>query len=219
MSQPPRKKRERPPGWDEWAAQYRAFKATPEGREANRQLTRFLESLGRGQWGFVLYHTVFTAESDKEVPLAIEKLEAFVKKEVELDLKGTQLDPRTNERVCEKWQVEVVEARGRGLEGVRELFLERLREGKRARPVCILLDEKGVRALMDTDVDGDEDLFLTLVDGGWVPRTGDPNYPGWMKVSARILMRLYNVLGTNSLWQNWCVLREIDKDGAYVYLG
>lgn len=163
--------------------------------------------------------------------MAIEKLNAFVRKEVEKDLVVTDWDKSVNKRVWEKWRGEVVEERGNGLEGagvegVRGVFLNRMREeGMGGRGVCILLDEKGVRCLINGDVDGDffpvseGGVYVTVVDGQWVARTGDPEYPGWMEVNARQLMRLYSVLGTISLYQNWCILRERDQDGIFIYDG
>lgn len=227
MSQPPPppRRRVKPPGFDAFALKYRAYKASPAGQEANRPVTKFLDSLGSSAWGYVIYRTVFTSESDKEVPLAIEKLNAFVKQEVEKDLVGTNWDKSVNERVWEKWRGQVVEEKGKGLEGadvegVRGMFLQRVREeGIGGRGVCVLLDEKGVRSLINGELDGEGDVYVTVVDGQWVAGTGDPEYPGWMKVNVRQLMRLYSVLGTTTLYQNWCILGERDQDGAFIYGG
>src|ERR1700710_2945427 len=105
----PPKKRVKPPGFEAAAAKYRAFKATPEGQEANRNTRRFLDSLGPNTWGYIIYRTVFTPDSNICFPLAIEKLNAYVKAEVDRDLVGTQLDAGVNHAVWNKWRGIVVD--------------------------------------------------------------------------------------------------------------
>lgn len=121
----PPKKRIKPPGFEAAAAQYRAFKATPEGQEANRNTRRFLDSLGLNTWGYVIYRTVFTLNSDICFPLAIETLNAYVKVEVDRDLVGTQLDASVNQAVWDKWRGIVVDEKeneGKGVDHIRAAF-------------------------------------------------------------------------------------------------
>lgn len=98
-------------------------------------------------------------------------------------------------------------------------------DGQTRRDICILIDEKVLEILIEAEVDGglgsisDGEAHVTVVDGKWMPGSGDTEYQGWMKVYIRQPMRLYDVLGSSSLNQNWCILKPKDNDGAFVYDG
>ena len=210
-------------------AQLRAFAASPEGKEANRSTRQFLNSLGPTTWGYVIYRTVFTPDSDVSFPLAIEKLNAYVKAEVDRDLVGTQFDAGVNQAVWDKWRGIVVddkENEGKGVDDIRAAFIARGgRRGVVEEGCCIMLDERGLQSLIDEDESGsseptlNKDGYVTMVDGRWVAGEGDSEYQGWMKVNVGQLMRLFDVLGISSLYQSWCSLQERDQDGAFIYDG
>ncbi|KAG4437951.1 hypothetical protein IFR05_006575 [Cadophora sp. M221] len=232
---PPRKKRVKPANYDIFAAaEYKIFRETAAGKEHNQPVRQFLDSLRGRRWGFVTYRTVPGPDAEAQVQAAIAKLNAVVKKEVEGNLSDAELDRSVNEKVWARWRGAMVEVMGNeeepvGIDEVRAVFLEMTRGGdvggRGMRDVCILLDKEGAKRLIDADVNGEERLvsnggtYVAVVDGSWVSGEGDPEYPGWMKVNVRSLMRLFDVLGTMSLNDNWSILSERDKDGVFIYEG
>ncbi|KAB8278171.1 hypothetical protein BDV30DRAFT_156276 [Aspergillus minisclerotigenes] len=162
-------------------------------------------------WGYVIYRTVYTAESDKLWPLAMAKLTRFLNYEIEQDLRGRSecrgTDPRPEQLVQESHRDVVISDKqcwdGAGIEQVRQHFADYRRKtkigvygGSGRFEACIMIDERSLRSIIAApDI---EDRFrgahacVGMVDGTYDPeRKDNQEYSGFMRVKIRVLWWLY----------------------------
>lgn len=103
-------------------------------REWQRQVCRNLRSLQQPTWGFTIFRTVYTPESDTQFPLLLAKLDAYVKDSVDAELRPNPFmapstepafDSGPNEEMKRRYVNVVVEDReldGASIDEVRDAF-------------------------------------------------------------------------------------------------
>jgi hypothetical protein len=128
------------------------------------------------QWGYVIYRTVYTAESDSVWDSVIAKLDAYVHKEIESDIwehanripnpvldnpdeELVPFDPQPNQEVIAKYNNIIISNRenfdGTSIDDVANHFMDwvddpnNLDRFRVQRQICLLIDEEVLWWLMD----------------------------------------------------------------------
>ncbi|KFX99345.1 hypothetical protein O988_03907 [Pseudogymnoascus sp. VKM F-3808] len=209
--------------------------AQPNSREHNRETTRFLRDLRTPKWGYAIYRTVYTAESDTLFPLALAKLDGYVHCEIDWDLyDDPTYDPAPNRDIRERYENVILEDRerydGASMNSIREYFKQWVEEqgkdvGDSPRfQICLVFDEVAVRALSDApdplpSSDAPPSVLIRVVDGKFVAtHCEDPSYAGWIKVSPNALMGLYGRVDQSELLLTVYVLMERDSE-SFLFTG
>jgi len=131
---------------------------TQEYRESKRTPNRFLKNLGNRNWGYVIYRTVYKAESDTLFPKALAKLDTYVRAEIQSDLaKEPIFDHEPNRQIALRYQNTILEDKekynGATLDQIRGYFLEWIeQQGKELRhsaefQVYLVVDEEVMNEL------------------------------------------------------------------------
>jgi hypothetical protein len=162
-------------------------------------------------WGYVIYRTTYTAESNTTFPHAIRYIEACLKDE--LFYPGPQkaqpgYDNNSLRQVWSKYQSTIIEDPtqfdGVSLETVRAHFEAWVdSQGKRDRfnkyRVCLIVDEESLQTLKNAPVEnvGDDDEELRIVIALEAFRIMDSldTFPGWMKCWTHTLWFLWENMG------------------------
>lgn len=218
--------------------------AEPGRREHDRQTTRFLRDLNTPKWGYAIYRTVYTSESDVLFPLALAKLDAYVHHEIDWDLYDDSLvahtpekppyDPAPNREIRDRYESVVLEDMerydGASMDSIREYFRQWVEgQGKWVGDdprfqVCLVFDDAAVRALSDAPDALPSNctppgVFIRVVDGKFVARQcEDPSYAGWIKVSPNALMGLYGYVDQSELLLTVYILKERDNE-SFLFTG
>jgi hypothetical protein len=226
-------------------AEMRAHLAAQPGyRERRRLTTRFLRDLNTPKWGYAIYRTVYTPESDALFPLALAKLDAYVYREIGWDLyddsraahtpEKPPYDPAPNQEIRERYENVVLEDRERydsaSMDSIREYFRQWVEgQGKWVGDdprfqICLVFDDAAVRALSDAPDPlpsnrSPPGVLIRVVDGKFVAeQCEDPSYAGWIKVSPNALMRLYEYVDRSELLLTVYILMERDSE-SYLFTG
>ncbi|KAH8807239.1 hypothetical protein F5884DRAFT_788812 [Xylogone sp. PMI_703] len=179
-------------------------------REWQRSVCRNLRTLQQPTWGFTIFRTVYTPESNTQFPLFLEKLDAYVKYSIDEDLRPAPFmapsgeppfDPRPNEEMKRRYTNDVVEDRtldGADTDKVRDAFTKWLESNRvdlemhqlyARHRVCIMVDE----AVLNSVAAGPEDPGQDFELGGvWVKvveylAPGEAEWQGWLKVGLNAL--------------------------------
>ncbi|KAJ5928254.1 hypothetical protein N7466_007210 [Penicillium verhagenii] len=171
-------------------------------------------------WGFIIYRTVYTTESERLWPLAMEKL-AYALKVGNQDRQGR---PEQLIQASHKDAILSDMARwdGASIEHVRNHFAEYLRKtDQMAYPrdqryaLCLVIDEKALKSIT---APGDEVGWVGAVDARFDPaiKYDWPGYCGFMRVKVRSLWDIYLNLHFDQMW-NLCP--EVPEGWIPVYDG
>ncbi|KAL3421766.1 hypothetical protein PVAG01_05922 [Phlyctema vagabunda] len=209
-------------------------------REWTRPITKNLRSLNQATWGFVIFRTVYTPESDTRFPVFLERLGAYVKESIDAELRPTPymapstqpaLDSAPNEEMKRRFVNEVVQDRaldGAGTDEVRAAFTRWL-EGRGVHVavdqlyaqhrVCIMVDDEVLTSVAAAPEDPSQDYDLEAV---WVKvveylAPEESEWPGWLKVALSAL---------NYFWFNIFAGEEVEdmyeaavEEGSDVFSG
>ncbi|KAH8815523.1 hypothetical protein F5884DRAFT_747062 [Xylogone sp. PMI_703] len=185
-------------------------------REYQRSVRRNLRNLFEPTWGFTIFRTTYTPESDTQFPLFLAKLDLYVKYSIDTDLNpdfpgsDPSFDTAPNEEMMRPFKNDVVEDNtlsGASVDEVRDAFAKWL-EGKGVDleithiyapyRVCIMADE----AVLNSVMAGPDDPSLNSeLDTVWVKMVeysapGEEKWQGWLKVGLNALYYFWsNVSG------------------------
>ncbi|KFZ19757.1 hypothetical protein V501_00527 [Pseudogymnoascus sp. VKM F-4519 (FW-2642)] len=144
-------------------------------REWQRPICRNLRSLHQPTWGFTIFHTVYTPQSDVQFPLFLAKVDAYVESSIDYELSPRNFgvpspeppfDSGPNEEMKRRYANDVIEnpgLDGASIDDVRAAFTKWLKDNRvdlelhqlyARHRVCIMVDE----AVLDSIEAGLEDL-------------------------------------------------------------
>lgn len=161
-------------------------------------------------WGYVIYRTTYTAESDTAFPQAIRYIEACLKNEF---FKEVTQQPRYRNNdipadVWSKYKSTIIEDPAQfdraSLETVRAQFEvwvdgQGMRDRFNKYRVCLIIDDESLQTLKDTPVenaekDTDELRFVKALEAFPIMDSLD-TFPGWMKCWTQTLWFLWQNMG------------------------
>ncbi|KAJ5127412.1 hypothetical protein N7448_008191 [Penicillium atrosanguineum] len=164
---------------------------------------------GLPDWGYVIYRTTYTTESDTAFPHAIRYIEACLKGEFFTEV-TQQPRYRNNDvpaYVWSKYQSTIIEDPtqfdGASLEMVRAHFEAWVNgQGKRDNfnkyRVCLIIDEESLQTLKDAPVENaendDELRFVKALEAFPIVDSLD-TFPGWMKCWTQTMWFLWENMG------------------------
>lgn len=216
------------------------------GREVERASRRFLRHIGGRNWGFAIYRTVYTPESNALWPLVLAKLEAYIHTSIWADVDSDKpdaqagenpLDPEPNRQVSLRLKCVMIsdpnKFDGASISDIGQHFVNTFRNTNSAetpsvsRSVCLVIDRDVFCWLRDAPIPqsqtDDPDLWIKVVDGDYdLNRLDayDPRYQGWALTNARLLWSLYSSLDSNSSPLGSLVNRSGSFDGqCFRWLG
>ncbi|KAB8222313.1 hypothetical protein BDV33DRAFT_168892 [Aspergillus novoparasiticus] len=201
----------------------RAWRKEPWYGDHQRLSSDFLYSKGihNFPWGYIIYRTVYTAESDKLWPLAMAKLHRFIKHSIMQDY-SLQVDrygdnSRPEQLVQESHKDVIISDKqrwdGAGIEQIRQHFKSYLGKTKlgmdrgRGRfEACMVIDERSLKSIIASPEPGSKSrfrqpyAFVGMADG-WhdLEQKGNPGYSGFMRVEIDYLWELYVYFGIWSM--------------------
>lgn len=194
------------------------------GRENDRPSRKFLRQFGGRNWGFAIYRTVYTPESDALWPLVLAKLEAYIHTSIWADVDGERpdipsgekrLDSEPNRQVSVRLKCVIIsdpqKFDGAAVSDIGRHFVNVFRNANPAespgvsRNACLVIDRDVFCWLRDAPIPvshvNDPDLWIKVVDGDFdLNRIDayDPRYQGWALSNARLLWSLYSSLDHQS---------------------
>ncbi|KFY59938.1 hypothetical protein V496_05479 [Pseudogymnoascus sp. VKM F-4515 (FW-2607)] len=179
-------------------------------REWTRSTCRNLRSLHQPTWGFTIFRTVYTPQSDAQFSLFLAKLDSYVKSSIDYELRPSPFiapsteapfDSSPNEEMKRRHANDVIEdlnLDGASIDEVRSAFTKWLKDSgvdlelpdpyTRHR-VCIMVDE----AVLNSVVAGPEDPNQSHeLESVWVRvvayfSPGQQEWQGWLKVGLNAL--------------------------------
>ncbi|CEO59510.1 hypothetical protein PMG11_04184 [Penicillium brasilianum] len=171
-------------------------------------------------WGYIIYRTVYTAESDELWPIAMNKLARVMNNSIDSDLHAELRykepeDPEPDadaERLVKEAHKNVVFSdkqfwNGASIEQVRRHFSEYLHasKGRGAGRFegCLFIDEQSLKSIINSPEPqpwfGEREPkqrsqpwgFVGMVDGRYPENRYEPHYTGYMRVEILSLWSLY----------------------------
>ncbi|KAJ5396796.1 hypothetical protein N7509_004909 [Penicillium cosmopolitanum] len=171
------------------------------------ELQNRLETIS--DWGYVIYRTTYTVESDTAFPRAIRYIEACLKSEF-FDEVTPNLRPRDDDpvQIWSRYKSTIIEDRaqfaGASIKTVRNHFetwvdAQEARDSFNKFRMCIIIDEESLQTLKDgsvEDVENDDDELRMVKVLEAFPIVNSPDrFPGWMKCWAHALWFLWSNMG------------------------
>ena len=173
-------------------------------------------------WGFIIYRTVYTPESEELWPIVMERMAHQLHRGIEceldhpMELHGDESRP---EQLIEESHKDVIISDpsrwdGASIEQVRGHFAVYLRKIKQEDyseesrfASCLVVDERSLKSIAKEDRNG----FVGVVDGRYNPeeRYDNPSYRGFMRVQIKALWDLY----VNYDWEPMSTLCPKHPDG------
>ncbi|KAH1297266.1 hypothetical protein KXW98_004399 [Aspergillus fumigatus] len=211
----------------------RTWVHAPWFQNTKRRARRFLFPAlpSKFPWGYVIYRTVYTAESDELWPIAMDKLSQIIDYAIDCqvyaDIRDKEPeDPQpesTAERLVKESRRDVIFSDkfwdGAEREQVRQHFVEYLRASKGHHhgrfQGCLRNDEKLLKSIVDSHIPrpwlggrcpdmprGPPD-FVEMIDGRYPGNKNHPDwpYPGFMRVEIRCLWFLHQELSDQHMWE------------------
>jgi hypothetical protein len=201
------------------------WRKAPWFNQTKRSPTNFLYPSVRSKspWGYIIYRTVYTAESDELWPLAMDKLAKIMDDEIDSDLqaeirrKGPEDEEPDGdaERLVRETHKDVIFSDkqfwdGATIEQVRDHFAEYLRASKDRGTGrfegCLFIDERSLKSIVASPdpqpwLKGkmpEEPIkpwgFVGMIDGRYPGNRWKARYTGYMRVDILSLWHLYNEL-------------------------
>lgn len=190
------------------------WREEPWYKDIDHQSRRFLRSfLCNFPWGFIIYRTTYTPESEKQWPVAMEKLTRVMNQWIDGDFNNPD-DPNRNyprpEQLVKESHKDVIISDssrwdGASVEQVRSHYVEHLREMKQEgcgeQPrfvVCLMIDERSLNSIVARD---GHSGFVGVLDGWYHPekKYDWPSYRGYMRAEISALWPLYQNLDFNHM--------------------
>ncbi|OBT96666.1 hypothetical protein VE01_04211 [Pseudogymnoascus verrucosus] len=183
-------------------------------REWQRPICRYLRSLHQPTWGFTIFRTVYTPQSDAQFPLFLAKVDAYVESSIDYELSPRNFgvpspeppfDSGPNEEMKRRYANDVIESPGldgASIDDVRAAFTKWLKDNgvdlefhqlyARHR-VCIMVDEAVLNSVAAGPEDPNQSYGLESV---WVRvveylAPGEQEWQGWLKVGLDALYFLW----------------------------
>lgn len=206
----------------------------PWFKQTKRRTTRFLYPSvdSKFPWGYIVYRTVYTTESDELWPIAMDKLAKVMNHSIDSELhteirykESEDPEPDANaERLVKETHKDVIFSDkqfwdGASIEQVRQHFSEYLRasrgQGTGRFEGCLLIDERSLKSIVASPdpqpwLGGRRPRkpsqpwgFVGMIDGRYPENRYEPRYTGYMRVEILSLWSLYNAL-TSKYMQELC---------------
>jgi hypothetical protein len=179
-------------------------------------------------WGYFIYRTVYTAESDELWPFAMDKLAKNMDNQINSDLyadnrrkKPKDEEPDGDaERLVMETHKDVIFSDKQfwdraTIEQVRDHFVEYLRaskgEGTGRFEGCLLIDERSLKSIIASSdplpwLEGERPRlpvktrgFVGMIDGRYPDNRWKARYTGYMRVDIRSLWHLYRELSRRNM--------------------
>jgi hypothetical protein len=194
-------------------------------KQTKRTPTRFLYPSvpSKFPWGYIIYRTVYTAESDELWPLAMDKLAKIRDYSIDSDIHADirEKEPEDEEpdadaeRLVKETYKDVIFSDkqfwdGASIEQVRHHFAEYLRASKGRGTGrfegCLFIDEWSLKSIVATpdpqpwlggeipEWFGQPWGFVGMIDGRYPENRYEPGYTGYMRVDVFSLWELYDDL-------------------------
>ncbi|KAJ5333626.1 hypothetical protein MYU51_011499 [Penicillium brevicompactum] len=171
-------------------------------------------------WGFIIYRTVYTTESEELWPIALERIAQRLKRGISSQVRVNSNESYLKQLIEESHKDVIISDPNRwnnaSIQQVRSHFIEYLRKIKAEELVgqsrfasCLVIDEKSLKSII---ADGGEKYgFLGAIDPQYNPEEGYDyaSYRGYMRVQVKALGDLYMQLD----WNFMCVLCPDYPDG------
>jgi hypothetical protein len=209
-------------------------------REWQRPICVNLRSLHQRTWGFTIFRTVYTPQSDVQFPLFLAKLDVYVKNSIDDGIMPPlfsnlitepPFDSGPNEEMKRRYANDVIEdpiLDGASVDDVRDAFTKWLKDNgvdlemhhlyARHR-VCIMVDE----AVLDSVAAGPEDPNQSHeLEDVWVKvveylAPGEQEWQGWLKVGLNALNYFwFNVFGDEEVED---MFEAAKSEGVDVFTG
>jgi hypothetical protein len=194
-------------------------------KQTKRRTTRFLYPSvdSKFPWGYIIYRTVYTAESDELWPIAMDKLAKVMDYSIDSDFyaeirykEPEDPEPEADaERLVKETHKDVIFSDKRfwdkaSIEQVRHHFSEYLRASKGRGTGrfegCLLIDERSLKSIVASP-DPQSWLeekrpkkpsqtwgFVGMIDGRYPENRYEPRYTGYIRVEILSLWSLYDAL-------------------------
>ncbi|CAG8930831.1 unnamed protein product [Penicillium salamii] len=165
-------------------------------RPSHQVLTQFFPC--NLPWGFIIYRTVYTSESEKLWPIVLERIAERLKKGVMSQARGNesrieQLMVKSHKDVIisdpHRWNTaSIPQIRSHFVEYLRKLNQTECSDIPRLAS-CLLIDEKSLKSIVEDEKYG----FLGVIDGWYNPeeKYDVASYRGFMRVQLIGLWSLY----------------------------
>ncbi|KAJ6109404.1 hypothetical protein N7486_001639 [Penicillium sp. IBT 16267x] len=162
-------------------------------------------------WGYVIYRTTYSAESDVSFPNAVRYIETCVKEDFVASYAGTPHGAET-EGIRAKYRSIVMEDpqfNGASIEGIRTHFETwvdaqgRRRDNWNRFRMCLIIDEESLQTLQGISAEQieqegpynwDKELRCVKVLEAWPNVDQYDTFPGWMKCWTRALWDLWMMM-------------------------
>lgn len=198
----------------------------PWRKKTKRTSPRFLYPTvpSKFPWGYIIYRTVYTAESDELWPMAMDKLAKIMQYSIDSDLHAEirRKEPEDEEpdgdaeRLVKETHKDVVFSdkefwNGANIEQVRHHYAEYLRASKGRGTGrfegCLFIDERSLKSIVASPDPPPPWLkgksprlpiqpwgFVGMIDGWYPENSHGPRYTGYMRVKIDVLWDLYDQL-------------------------
>ncbi|PLB55402.1 hypothetical protein P170DRAFT_432945 [Aspergillus steynii IBT 23096] len=205
-----------------------------DNHRVSRQLLRLIRR--EATWGYVVYRTTYTPESNTQFPKVLEMLETWIKREIYKDLNDLEnADPAPNNEIWARHRFTVIEdenaLNGATIDTVRAHF-EQWVEDKCQRDmwnkyrICMVIDDDILQRLVDVptpeqhaEQHGDgclqeiEKWYVKVIEPFFDPYNAAQDYEGWMNCSVYVLVRLWHLMDAGMDMETWFSAAE---DGVYL---
>jgi hypothetical protein len=196
----------------------------PWSKQKRRRTTRFLfpSPDSKFPWGYMIYRTVYTAESDELWPIAMDKLTQVMNYSIESELyadirhkepEDPEPDPTAEQLVKESHKDVIFSDKkfwdGASIEQVRQHFTEYLHASKGRGDGrfegCLIIDERSLKSIIASPITPQRHSqpygFVGMIDGRYPETQYEPQYTGFMRVEIRCLWPLYVELTSKYMWE------------------
>jgi hypothetical protein len=189
-----------------------------------RRTTRFLipSPDSKFPWGYMIYRTVYTAESDELWPIAMDKLTQIMNYSIESELyadichkePGDPEPDSTAEQLVKESYKDVIFSDKKfwdraSIEQVRQHFTEYLHASKGRGDGrfegCLIIDERSLKSIIASPITPQRHSqpygFVGMIDGRYPETQYEPQYTGFIQVEIRCLWPLYVELTSKYMWE------------------
>ncbi|CAG7991152.1 unnamed protein product [Penicillium salamii] len=187
-------------------------------------------------WGFVIYRTTYSAESDTLFPDAIRFIEGCIKEEFFAE--ADRCTPNEPSEIWAKHRSTIVQDPaqfdGASLETIRAHFetwveAQSLRDSWTKWRMCMIIDEESLQTLKDAPIealedgtldDTDKDLRYVKVLEAFPTMDKYDTFPGWMKCWPYVLFDLWSMMGDgDEMRGSFCRIEDPDDDEDFPFPG
>ncbi|KOS42825.1 hypothetical protein ACN38_g6246 [Penicillium nordicum] len=181
-------------------------------------------------WGFVIYRTTYSAESDTLFPDAIRFIEGCIKQE--FFQQAQKYPPNEPNAIWAKHRSTIVQDptqfNGASLEAIRAHFetwvdAQGMHDGWTKWRMCMIIDEESLQTLKGAliEADGsldrsDKELRCVKVLEAFPIVDQYDEFPGWMKCWTYTLFDLWSMMGDgDEMRMSFCRIDDFPFEGVY----